>query len=295
MHYLQLIIDTMKTTRKYNPEAETKVPEDGSFVEQVKKEAERIRLENEKARTERESQRNLENKTTELDITPPFGVKSPEDIKKGARAKIAALLSAAVIGTGTAGTGAYAYITQQGPFAPEEPQEKNEPVVNTVEKTNTERHEIPDEVKNNQDLQNALESQNIFADAVDFNYPTEKPQLHARVLNLKLNPELDGASGPGYEWIPVRNRVTELNQKEIIIAVKVVNRYVMEDAQSLLHPKGFSYRAKTVDPKDPSVTYFYYNCADKENPNMLAQIGLQDPTNPRKLLWARSFDIPACE
>ncbi len=286
-------MDTMKTTRKYNPEAETQVPKEESFVEQVKKEAERIRKENERAQAERDSQKNLENKTTELDLTPPSGVKSPKNVRQNSRGKIVALLSAALIGTGAAGAGVYAYINKKP--ATEQQKQKSEPVDNTVEKTRTERPEIPDEVRNNQDLQNALESQNIFADGADFDFPTEKPQLHARALNLKLNPELDGASGPGYEWIPIRNRVTELDQKEIIIAVKVVNRYAMEDAQSLIHPRGFSYRARTVDPKDPSVTYFYYNCADKENPNILAQIGLQDPTNPKKLLWARSFDIPACE
>lgn len=295
LHYPQLKIYTMKTTRKYNPEAETQVPEDGSFVEQVKKEAERIKLQEQMIQAETDSRNNLENKTTELDLTPPSGVKTPKKIKQSSRANIAAILSAAVIGAGVASTGTYAYITRQGPFAPEQQQRNSAPKTNKLDIDKPQTPSVPKEVKNEEDLKNALESENISADDSDFNYPTEQPQLHARALNLKLNPELDGASGPGYEWIPIKNRITELDQKDIIIAVKVVNRYVMEDAQSLLHPKGFTYRAKTVDPKNPNITYFYYNCADKENPSILAQIGLQDPTNPRKLLWARSFDIPACE
>jgi hypothetical protein len=41
--------------------------------------------------------------------------------------------------------------------------------------------------------------------------------------------------------------------------------------------------------------YFYYNCKDKPQPEILGQIGIFNPSNPRELIWAKSFFIPQCE
>jgi hypothetical protein len=159
------------------------------------------------------------------------------------------------------------------------------------------------EIKGDADLIETLKELNIRATAEDFEYETDRMQLHAKALIL--NPETQ--SDKPYSWIPVTQRITRTDQPEILVAVKGINFAVKYELPKYIRPDGLSYRAKTRDidlsnendaaisEGDETIMYFYYNCKDKPQPEILAQIGIFNPSNPKELIWAKSFFIPQCE
>ena len=273
--------------RKYSPEAETGVAVD--FVAKVKEKAAQLKAEQ---LVKKNATRLGVQKTEPQNITP-LTSESPERIRKSSRAGIAATLALGLMAGSAATATGYMYISKKGPFAPEESKtavEKKPP-----EAEPTPKEAITTEVHNNADLEKVLQSENIRATAKDFEFPTEKPQLHARALMFKLDSAPEDNEKVSYSWLPIRNRITKVTDTELLVAIKVVNPYIRNNPYRHIAPEGLSYRATAIDPEDPSIMYFYYDCRDKVNSDLLGQIGLKNPQKPSKILWGVSFSMPDCE
>lgn len=276
--------------RKFNPEAETCAPRD--FTEKVRMEAERLRGEQERQRAEREAARLGSQKTEKINTTP-FASENPDRVRKSSRAGIAATLALGLMASSAATTAGYMYVYKKGPFAPVEIPAP--PSATAAGSEKPAQDGAPEEVTNSNDLRKILESKNIRATDKDFDFATEKPQLHARALIFKVENKPDESENIKYSWVPVRNRITRVNENELLVAVKIINKYVKDNPSLHLAPEGLSYRASVADEQDPTVIYFYYDCRDKIQPELLGQIGLKNPQNPKKLLWGVSFSIPDCK
>ena len=274
--------------RNHSPEAETGVAVD--FVAKVKEKAAQLKAEQQV----KENATRLGVQKTEPQNLTPLTSESPEIIRKSSRAGIAATLALGLMAcsAAAAATG-YMYISKKGPFAPEESKTAVEQTPPETEPSPKEA--ITTEVHNNADLEKVLQAENIRATAKDFEFPTEKPQLHARALMFNLDSAPEDNEKVSYSWLPVRNRITKVNDKELLVAIKVINSYIKENPSKHIAPEGLSYRASAIDPEDPSIMYFYYDCRDKVNSDLLGQIGLKNPQKPSKILWGISFSMPDCE
>lgn len=272
--------------RKHNPEAETGVAVD--FVAKIKEKAAQLQAERHQAE---ENTARLGNQKTELQNLTPLASESPERIRKNSRAGIAATLALGLMASSAATATGYMYLYKKGPFAPVELPAITTPAYSS-DPNNENDNSTPTEVLTNEDLQRSLSTQKISATDKDFAFSTPRPQLHAKALMFKL---IKNGENIEYEWKPVRERITRVHENQALIAIKIVNPYVKDNPQKHFAPEGLPYRASTVDPKDPTIMYFYYDCNDKKNSDLLGQIGLKNPQNPKKLLWGVSFSIPDCE
>lgn len=271
--------------RKFNSDAETVGAVD--FVAKVKEKAAQIQAEQQT----REHAARLGFQKTEPQNLTPLASESPERIKKSSRAGIAATLALGIMTSSAATATGYMYLYKKGPFAPIEIPAVTTPA-SSSNKNDKNDNSAPTEILTDEDLQRSLSTHKISATDKDFAFSTPRPQLHAKALMLKL---IKNRENIEYEWKPVRERITRVDENQALIAVKIVNPYVKDNPQNHIAPEGLPYRASTVDTNDPTIMYFYYDCADKKNSDLLAQIGLLNPQNPEKLLWGVSFSIPDCE
>ncbi len=274
--------------RKHDPDCETQMPED--FAARVRKKAAQLK-EQQDARASAEK---LGSQKTERLNPTPLTSESPELIRKSSRTGMAATLAMGLMASSAATTAGYMYLNKKGPFAP-----VDMPVVtassSAPETDENPKDAEPEEVNTNEDLQKILKANNVRATDKDFDFTTERPQLHAKALMFKVENTPEDGGTMRYSWVPVRNRITRSGEKELLVAVKIINSYVRDNPARFIAPEGLSYRARAVDDKDPTVMYFYYDCRDKKQSDLLGQIGLTNPQNPKKLLWGVSFSIPDCE
>jgi len=236
--------------------------------------------------------------------------KEIEETRKSTGCGVIAAICISLAAGGSVGTLGYLYVNKEGPFAPETmasvfPQISTSGLIPSASASasasssaNTpENPDIPEIIRTNQDLKLALQTQKIMASAKDFDFETKRPELQAKAVFLTPSANTDDTvESNKYSWKPVRERITRTDQKELLVAVKIINSNVGNDAFRLIVQEGLSYRARTMDDKDPSIMYFYYNCQDKKGEKaLLAQIGIKDPLHSKKLMWARSFMLPICE
>ncbi len=271
--------------RKFNPDAETGVAVD--FVAKVREKAAQIQAEQQ---TRENAARLGVQKTVPQNLTP-LASESPERIRTSSRAGIVATLALGLMASSAATTTGYMYLYKKGPFAPVEMPAVTTPA-SSSDNNNENDNNSPADVLTNEDLQKSLAAQKISATDEDFDFSTSRPQLHAKALMLKF---LKNGDTIEYEWQPVRERITRIDDNQALIAIKILNPYVKDNPQNHIAPAGLPYRASTIDPKDSTIMYFYYDCNDKKNSDLLGQIGLLNPQNPKKLLWGVSFSIPDCE
>lgn len=218
---------------------------------------------------------------------------TPEQLQKSVRLKIVLSIGWVCMVGSAAGTVGYYYVTKQGPFAPEE-----KPVVTapTASGNPDPYPEAPTEIRNNKDLELSLKITGIRATKDDFEFEAGLSGIHAKAVRLNPivgNPNL--GTKDSYTWEAITERITPSKKSELLIAVRVTNPYVKDNMNEGTIPDGYRYIARSLDPEDPAIMYFYYNrCTHPEPAGALAQIGMPNPVKPKELMWARSFKIPAC-
>jgi hypothetical protein len=203
---------------------------------------------------------------------------------------------------GLSGTAAYLFKTKSGPFAPEQKTTHVEPTstVETTEAPDPDLH-LPDEVRTNEDLMVLLEAQKIQATEKDFEFSTNSPQLHAKVVVFDPNTK---------KWVPVTGRVMRTDQQQALLAVKVINPHIKyKDLYKSIVSEGLPFRARILDFADSTIMYFYFNGEDKarykknkdcesykiEKDGMLGQVGIPNPSKKGKYIWTVSVFLPMCE
>lgn len=218
-----------------------------------------------------------------------------EQTRKSIGCGAIATLCLGMAASGAVGTMSYLYISKQPPF---NQLDLNSPAATASATSATAetgsasaQSEKSESIHSNQDLKAALRKHKISVAAQDFAFETERPELQAKALYLTSA----AAADHDYDWRPVRERINRTGQPELLVAVRVLNPNLGDNVDEMIVPEGLSYRAKASDPDDPSIMYFYYHCADKKGQsNLLAQLGIRDPQNPRTLLWGKSFLISDC-
>lgn len=253
---------------------------------------------------------NKQNQIETLALAPTIDSSRPEVLNKEMNKEVEKIRSgigcgaimAICVGFATAGaigTFGYMYMNKQGPFDTTEKKptsgEENESGSNVppLESVNP---KAPEEIYSNSDLKKNLLAFGIQAHAEDFDFETARPELQAKALYLVVEESKEKNSDKKMVWKPINQRITGIEAKELLVAIKIVNPYISDKPQESIVPEGLSYRARTADDEDPTIMYFYYNCKDKKGEqNMLAQIGIKDPSRPKRLMWARSFNISACD
>lgn len=227
-----------------------------------------------------------------------------QETRKGVGCSVIAVMCLSLASGGSIATLGYQYINKKFPFEPASSASVAQTSVGPSESASAEapdNADTPEMIRSNQDLKTALQKHGIRATAKDFAFETARPELQAKALYLIPPKETDSgaadaATGNVNNWHPVRERISRINQKETLVAVKIINPNIGRDAYKLIIAEGLSYRARSIDANDPSIMYFYYNCQDKKGEAaLLAQIGIKDPLHPKKLMWARSFMLPVCE
>ena len=219
------------------------------------------------------------------------------EVRKNTGCGILVALGISMAATGAVGTVGYLYIAKKPPFADETASVASSggPAL-TAPDNSSSSPELPEMIYSNQDLKKAMQKHKIGAKAQDFEFETDRPELQAKAITLRPQSDSDNAENSSYSWKPVREKITRVDQEELLVAVKIINPYIGDNAYDLIVPEGLSYRARTVDPNDPSIMYFYYNCRDKKGgETQLGQIGIRNPANSKKLMWAKSFLIKSCE
>ncbi len=255
-------------------------------------------------------QKTLATPPDSMEFAPTIRIKSDkieipgteiQETRKGVGCSVIAVMCISLATGGSIATLGYQYINKKFPFAPDSSAGVTQTEASGVPSgsasaESSDNTDIPETIRSNQDLKNALQIHKIKATAKDFDFETGRAELQAKAVFLLPQETPDSSTGSQFRWRPVRERITRTDQKELLVAVKIINPNVGANAFRLIVPEGLNYRARTMDEKDPSIMYFYYNCQDKKTEaSLLAQIGIKDPVHPKKLMWARSFMLPVCE
>jgi hypothetical protein len=214
------------------------------------------------------------------------------------------MVGSALIGGAIAGGALYGHFTGwKNPFA----EDQGKPASSASSEPTTDKTPAysakKKEIKNAQDLGNALQALGIEVTEKDFESCPKNP--HMRFLILQIT-QLNNDGTVEYKWLPVFKRVTpihpfkissfnedgtssETSQDEFIISVKIDNSHLIN---SPLDFEGFQPAASLTNPNDPSIRFVYYDPHNKKHPQLLSQIGFKWG---RSVLGARSFHIPKIE
>lgn len=233
----------------------------------------------------------------------PSDEKKVEEIRSGVRSGIGcgAVLATCIglAASGAIGTLGFMYAKGQSPFDSTDKKTTSGEIDesdSTIAPVESSKLDVPVVIYSNNDLKTNLNALKIKATAQDFDFETSRPELQAKAVYLVVLNGPENKSDKQLVWKPVNQRITHIDEKELLVAVKIVNPYISDKPYESIVPEGLSYRARTSDEDDPTIMYFYYNCRDKKGAeNMLAQIGIKDPSRPKRLMWARSFNIPSCD